>query len=235
MKELLKSINFLFNRRTGMVFSAILLLLMVFIFPFWITQSRAYSVPFSFVYIPGLLGIILGLMPMFVDIVKNGGIVNLNAEKIKAAEEKISQDPKNPLPTWELAQAKIEQYIDNNIRQIDSIYFIMVGTMVTGFALIVAGVMLCFFYPNELGPGIVSAASGIFTNFISATFLFVYRSTIQQAGKYVVMLESINSVGMSFKILNSIDEEYKTEKAKALIDLSLKISGGNGKIETKEK
>ena len=44
-------------------------------------------------------------------------------------------------------------------------------------------------------PPIIAAFSGIITEFIGATFLFIYRSTMQQATNYSKTLERINSVG----------------------------------------
>jgi hypothetical protein len=56
---------------------------------------------------------------------------------------------------------------------------------------------------------LLSGVSGIITEFIGATFLFLYRSTIQQATNHIKTLERINSVGMAVKILDTISVDSK--------------------------
>ena len=50
---------------------------------------------------------------------------------------------------------------------------------------------------------------GVITEFIGATFLFVYRSTVEQAVNYTRTLERINSVGMAMKILDTISDDSR--------------------------
>jgi hypothetical protein len=61
--------------------------------------------------------------------------------------------------------------------------------------------------PGRFGASIVAAASGIVVQFIGATFLLIYKSTMEQARDYVTVLERINAVGMSIQILESIEGE----------------------------
>ena len=84
--------------------------------------------------------------------------------------------------------------------------------------------------------GAIGGIAGIMTEFIGATFLYVYRSSIEQAGKYAEILERMNIVGMSMQILDSVADpnsdpdaiaedspdnrllQAKIEMAKALLD-----------------
>ena len=74
-----------------------------------------------------------------------------------------------------------------------------------GFALIGYGVYRVYETPQNFAPSVVAAASGILVNFIGATFLVIYRSTMEQAKDYVTILERINAVGMAIQILDSIE------------------------------
>lgn len=58
-----------------------------------------------------------------------------------------------------------------------------------------------------LNIAIIGVAAGIITNFIGATFLFLYQSTIKQASEYATSLEQINAVGMSMYILDGLQFE----------------------------
>lgn len=63
---------------------------------------------------------------------------------------------------------------------------------------------------------------GIITEFIGATFLFIYKSTVEQAIRYTSSLERINSVGMSMQILDTIKQSKETlvELTQAKISIS---------------
>jgi hypothetical protein len=72
----------------------------------------------------------------------------------------------------------------------------------------------------------------VVTELIGATFLFLYRSTIQQAAGYAKTLERINSVGMAMQILDSIPEEARDDcikhSAKVLLARALMEQHLNG-------
>lgn len=54
---------------------------------------------------------------------------------------------------------------------------------------------------DTIKPALVAGVSGIITQFIGATFMVIYRSTMTQANEFMVILERINTVGMLFKFL----------------------------------
>ena len=58
-------------------------------------------------------------------------------------------------------------------------------------------------------PAWIGGIAGVITEFIGATFLFIYRSTVRQAASYNQTLERMNSVGMAMQILDSISGESK--------------------------
>jgi putative ubiquitin-RnfH superfamily antitoxin RatB of RatAB toxin-antitoxin module len=92
--------------------------------------------------------------------------------------------------------------------------------MVSGFSIIGVGVWKIFENPQNLGPSIVAAASGILVQFIGATFLIVYKSTVSQARDYVTILERINAVGMSVQILENIDSAQKELRDGARVEIA---------------
>jgi hypothetical protein len=58
-------------------------------------------------------------------------------------------------------------------------------------------------------PAVVATVAGLITEFIGATFLILYRSTIQQAAGYTKALERINAVGMAMQILDTLSGESR--------------------------
>ena len=139
-------------------------------------------------------------------------------DEIKDAQEKAQQQPDKLAPLWDLGRLKFELYIDRNLSQNRWIFFFSVGVMIAGFILIILGIWLTFTSGSTSSNGIVTPAaigtlSGIITEFIGATFLFIYRTTMKQSDDYVKMLERFNSISIAVNILDSIPDEHNTLKS----------------------
>lgn len=129
------------------------------------------------------------------------------ADRLEKVEKRAEEYPDETKAAWELAQVKLETYLNRNISQVRSIYWLTVIVMVLGFILIGFGVVRLYQDPAALNVSILSAASGVLVNFIGTTFLVIYRSTMSQAKEYVTILERINAVGMAVQILESLKEQ----------------------------
>ncbi len=108
--------------------------------------------------------------------------------------------------------------------------------MVVGFALVSYGVIVAFTRPDAIKPSLVSAGSGIITEFIGVTFMVIYRSTLAQAGQFMSILERINTVGMAVQILDSIPEgtsELKNQTRAEIVRLLL--HSPRGRADSKAK
>lgn len=127
-------------------------------------------------------------------------------QKIELVERRFHENPTEPQAAWELARVKLETYLNRNLNQVRSIFWLTSVVMIVGFILIGYGVSRAFDAPEALGPAIVAACSGVLVNLIGATFLVIYRSTMAQAKEYVAILERINAVGMAVQILESLGE-----------------------------
>jgi hypothetical protein len=148
------------------------------------------------------------------------------ATKAATVNEELKNNPTDIKPAWEKAQLTLEQYYNRNLSQINMIFFVSVAVMVAGFILIGIGIIMAYTAQNgSTFVPIVSTCSGIITEFIGATFIIIYNSTIKQASTYTESLEKINSVGMSVTILNGIkvdsDNAQKVEDAKIEIAKSI--------------
>ena len=147
-------------------------------------------------------------------------------EEIKRVEEKIKKNPNEPTAAWELARIKLENYLNRNLSQIQWIFIWTVITMIIGFIIIAYGILKTYEPTTNLNSNIITIATGLLVEFIGATFLVIYKSTIQQAKEYMNVLERINAVGMSVQILESISkdeiklqDQTRAEIAKQLLTL----------------
>lgn len=149
--------------------------------------------------------------------------------KIENARQEILEQPGKITPVWDLAYLTLQKYYDKNLEQVNSIYRLSKIVMTIGFALIISIIITSVLFDLNLKLESIGIIAGIITEFIGATFLFIYRSTIKQAMEYSKSLEDINKVGMSIKIVESIQvkegnmekiDETKLEIAKLLLNAS---------------
>jgi len=127
--------------------------------------------------------------------------------RIAEVEKRVLADPRETQAAWELAQIKLESYLNRNLSQVRSIFWLTLLVMIGGFTLISIGVYEAFRDSTNFNASLLASGSGVLVSFIGGTFLVLYKATMAQAKDYVTMLERINAVGMSVKILESIKDE----------------------------
>lgn len=146
-----------------------------------------------------------------------------------SAQEIYREEPGKTKPVWDMAQLTLEVYFDRNLNQIRWIFWLSIGVMSLGFILIIYGVTLGFQNPQgNWGIAAIGGIAGVLTEFIGATFLFVYKSSMQQADKYTEILERMNFVGMAMQMLDSAAYSKKSIEASTN---SLEASLQEAKIE----
>jgi hypothetical protein len=134
--------------------------------------------------------------------------------KIEAAEVKADNATDKTKPSWDLARVTLEAYFDKNLFQVSQVFWFAVIVMCVGFAFVLAGVVMALNHPEAIEPPLVAALSGIITQFIGATFLVIYKSTMAQANEFMSVLERINTVGMAVQVLDSIPDSAVALKNK---------------------
>jgi hypothetical protein len=98
-------------------------------------------------------------------------------ERIATAESKADAAPEKVKPAWDLARVTLEAYFNRNLSQINSIFWLSVSVMVVGFGIIIWGISQAIQSSDASVPAAIAGAAGVITEFIGATFLFIYRST----------------------------------------------------------
>ncbi|OAB57114.1 hypothetical protein AY600_07600 [Phormidium willei BDU 130791] len=70
----------------------------------------------------------------------------------------------------------------------------------------------------------IGVIAGILTNFIGATFMIVYRSTVREASRYSNSLNRINDVGIAMDILNTaVEHEDTPEILTAKVEIAKRL------------
>lgn len=146
--------------------------------------------------------------------------VELDAE----LKKRIEESPEKIKPAWDMAKNTLEKYFERNLKQIDSIFVISLIAMLAGLLLIIVGIIVSIIDRNAGGAELIAVSSGVVTEFIGATFVFIYKSTVSQAKEYAASLERINSVGMSMQILDNINSENHMDDRTKIIEAKIEIS-----------
>lgn len=140
--------------------------------------------------------------------------------RIEEVQQRVKDNPRETQAAWELARVKLESYLNRNLNQVRSIFWLTVFVMLIGFTLIAFGVYTIIESPNKINAAIISSISGVIVNFIGASFLILYKSTMSQATEYVAILERINAVGMSVQILDTLEDDDEKLKQQTTAELS---------------
>lgn len=158
--------------------------------------------------------IIITIMSLILTTYTSKLTENRTRERIIEAETKAEKEPEKAKPAWDLARVTLESYFNKNLSQVTAIFWLSVFVMFIGFGIIIWGISQAINSPNGTLPAIITGLAGVITEFIGATFLFIYRSTMQQAVNYTKTLERINSVGMAMQILDTIPNNAKDDGLK---------------------
>lgn len=176
--------------------------------------------------VAGVIGAIAGLIAIGVSTYQSLLDQRVREQKIETVEERLREHPERPQLAWDLARVKLENYLDRNLSQVRSIYWLTLLVMFCGFGFVMYGLYQASQNPEKLPVSIVAAASGVLISFIGGSFLLIYRSILAQSKEYVTVLERINAVGMAVQVIASIPEanaelksQTKSELAKQLLSL----------------
>jgi nitrate reductase gamma subunit len=134
--------------------------------------------------------------------------------RVQQAEDRVSAEPEKSKFAWDLARLTLEAYFDRNLRQVTAIFWLSVAVMLAGVMIIFWGIAISVQGQESTLPALITGGSGVITEVIGATFLVLYRSTMQQAEGYTRTLERINAVGMAMQVLDTMPAGQDVDSAK---------------------
>jgi hypothetical protein len=62
-------------------------------------------------------------------------------ERIATAESKVEAEPEKAKPAWDLAGGHLEAYVNQNLSQINDIFWLGALAMIVGFVVIIVGIV----------------------------------------------------------------------------------------------
>lgn len=176
--------------------------------------------------VAGIIGALAGIVAVGVSAYQGLAEQEAREQKIEKVEQRLREHPEKPQLAWDLARIKLESYLDRNLSQVRSIYWLTLIVMLCGFSFVTYGLFQASQNPEKLPVSIVAASSGVLISFIGGSFLLIYRSILAQSKEYVTVLERINAVGMAVQVIATIPDasaelksQTKAELAKQLLTL----------------
>jgi hypothetical protein len=164
--------------------------------------------------------VLLAIAGFFLEAQESRKLRRANEEKLNVVEQRVLDEPGKPQLAWDLARAKLENYLDRNLSQVSSILWLTYIVMVAGFSLILYGLYKSFDSSGSVTIAVVGSASGVIISFIGGSFLLIYKSIIEQSSNYVSILERINAVGMAVQVLSGIPDDQAELKHKTTAQLA---------------
>lgn len=143
--------------------------------------------------------------------------------ELAAVQELAHENPGRPQFAWDLARVKLESYLDRNLNQVRSIFWLTLVVMFCGFGFVMYGLYHAIDNPERLPVSIVASASGVIISFIGGSLLLIYRSILAQSKGYVTVLERINAVGMAVHVIASIPDENSDQKNLSKAELAKQL------------
>lgn len=164
---------------------------------------------FKIIFIGGLL---LLFLVCFIGISNEKEIqekLNTKQEEIKRAEK---ENPSKIGPIWELSRLELGENIIRSRKRADLIFY-------TSFLFIIVGILgigltILLIFNSKINISILVGIVSVILEFFGGTFIFLYKSTTNQLEKNILILDNINNVGMSLRILDSLDISDDVIKAK---------------------
>lgn len=196
--------------------------LVTFEFPVKATWFRSFS---SYFLYAGLFLLILGcvfLVDNRIRATRKG-----QEARLAHAKELAEQNPERARFAWQLARTRLENYFDRNLFQVNLVFWAAIFVMAAGFGVVLWGVegLIRAKAPKEVE--YVTAAAGVVTQFLGATIMVLYKSTVQQANDYIKVLDRINNVGMAMQVLDQVPEEPAELKNHVRQEIILRLLAGS--------
>jgi hypothetical protein len=142
--------------------------------------------------------------------------------KLAHARELVDQNPERARFAWQLARTRLESYFDRNLFQVNLVFWVAVLVMTAGFVVVLWGINRAEATGTAITPGAgIAVAAGVLTQFLGATFMVLYRSTMRQANDFILVLDRINNVGMAMQVLDQIPDnppELKNDSRAKIIE-----------------
>lgn len=112
----------------------------------------------------------------------------------------------------------LDQYYLQTQEQADKSFRLSTFASLSGFLLIVTGILILYFQQTDKVAGYVTTTSGILSEFIAAVFFYLYNQTVLKMSQYHQKLVLTQNISLALKITDEMDSDTKNKALETLID-----------------
>lgn len=153
-------------------------------------------------------------------------------EQLRALTADVNQSSEDASP-WNLGRKELQLYVAQNVQHSKLIFWLSILASVVGF--IILGVTIVYVVSGtETARTLAGLVAGSISEFVSATFLFIYRSVVRQALRYTGMLYALNGLRIAKEVIDSIEDPNKRDQARINLVAQLVRSDDDNTVEPNE-
>jgi len=136
--------------------------------------------------------------------------------KIKSEElqEKIEEDFFNNLVKINFKY--IDKYYLQTQLQADKSFYTALVAGAIGLSITIAGIVMMYLGKTE--PAYVTTATGLISQFIAATFFYMYNNTVMRMADYHKKLVLTQNIGLALRITDDLEGDHKSASQTQLIE-----------------
>ncbi len=120
----------------------------------------------------------------------------------------------------EMSYKYLDQYYLQTREQAQRGFYVTIGVAIFGAILIGVGIVTMFI--GKIEPTVITCATGVLTEFISAIFFYLYNKTITSMSKYHNKLVYSQNISIALKVSDSLPAKDKIEAKNMIIKELLK-------------
>lgn len=169
------------------------------------------------IFFPAVFVFIISTMSYFIDDTKT---LNEHLEKFAEEREELNEKIKkenNVMDVIKINLNQLNEYYTINKVQAKRSYTFSITMIVTGFVLIIAGVILWFYGKLGLNITIIASLSGVIAEFIGATSLFLYKESTKQIQIFFEKLSYLQHVMLAVELAERLSDDKKGDQITAII------------------
>lgn len=168
--------------------------------------------------ISSILGMLTGRINYQYQILKSQEIKEKELIILKKDEEEKKDEI---LPIWKTSRFQLENQILEADKKAKWIFNLSIALIVIGFF----GICFSIYFAinnSNFNVALITISGAVITNFLGGTVMLMYKNSLLQLNKNIEILEKVNSVGMSLKILDTIKNNNR-ECSKTKLEIAKKL------------
>lgn len=111
---------------------------------------------------------------------------------------------------------KLQKYYEINLTHARWSFWASLGSVIVGLATLLIGVFLLYVKESSQ-PGVIATTAGVISEFLSATFFYLYNKNLKQLNFFYEKLIKFQDTYWAMGLVNSLPEEKKTPTLEIII------------------